>query len=164
MVDKRMKAAFLGALGLALAVSPVLLVFVPQRAAGTDELMKSLPAYTQYKCLICHTTQSPTPQLHRLNPFGEDFLANGKAWNRTLALLNSDGDRCSNGSEIGDRDGDGVFDDGEEARENSNPGNSADCTAPISQATWGIIKEIFNQEIRQDMGLDPDHDSSSYFP
>jgi hypothetical protein len=87
----------------------------------------------------------PTIQPKQLNAFGKDFLANGKAWNRELALLNSDGDRCSNGSELGDRDGDGEFDDGSDPRENSNPGNPSDCTAPISPATWGIIKEIFNR-------------------
>ena len=110
--------------------------------------MQKLPAYERYRCLLCHTSESPTSLEHALNPFGQDFLDNNMVWDATLAQLNSDGDRCSNGAEIGDRDGDGVQDDGaSQPRELSNPGNPADCTAPIDPATWGKIKEIFRREI-----------------
>lgn len=36
------------------------------------------------------------------NPFGNDFKANGKTWNKTICQKDSDGDGLSNGQELGD--------------------------------------------------------------
>lgn len=144
--DRGFSRLFGAGLGVVLVLLAGVGLLFPRPAAGTDELMKKLPAYERYECLNCHTIPSPTTQIPSLNPFGNDFLTNRKEWNRALAIMNSDGDRCSNGSEIGDRDGNGQFDEGGRPRENSNPGNAADCTAPIDAATWGIIKQIFSKE------------------
>ena len=142
-----LKRVLMAAIAVGFSVLPAVVFLVPNPAVGTDELMKTLPAYERFRCALCHATAAPTPEDHPLNVFGRDFLANGNLWSETLALMNSDGDRCANGTEIGDRDGDGVHDDGgDNPREISNPGNSSDCTAPIDEATWGLIKEIFNNE------------------
>ena len=37
-----------------------------------------------------------------LNPFGRDFLTNGKKWDRTICMFDSDGDGMTNGQELGD--------------------------------------------------------------
>lgn len=144
----RVKRVALATIGLGLVLLPVGLFLVPRQAVGTETMMMKLPAYERYRCVLCHTTESPTQAQHPLNAFGDDFLNNNMLWDAVLAQLNSDGDRCSNGAEIGDRDGDGLHDDGAvQPRELSNPGNPADCTSPIDPATWGIIKEIFSREI-----------------
>ena len=151
-------------IGLGFAVLPAVVFLLPREVAGTDELMRTLPAYERYQCLLCHTHPQPTMQFNQLNVFGDDFLNNGNVWNRTLALLNSDGDRCSNGAEIGDRDGDGKFDDGgDQPRENSNPGNPSDCTSPIDPATWGIIKDLFSRELQQYMLVEPEYEYYSLY-
>jgi hypothetical protein len=159
-VRRKFVSRFLaGSIALGFAVLPAVVLLMPQPADGTEELMKTLPAYERYRCGLCHTSATPTQEANKLNVFGTDFLGNSSVWDRTIALLNSDGDRCSNGAEIGDRDGDGDFDDGgPKPRENSNPGNPADCTAPIDEATWGIIKEIFSNELKEYNFEEPEYE------
>jgi hypothetical protein len=140
----RMHRWFLGGLAVAFVVAPVALLF-PVRVVGTPELMTALPSYSKFKCVLCHTTSAPTTAFHPLNPFGEDFLANGSIWDETLAAMNSDGDRCQNGFEIGDWDGDGVLDE-DNQMEYSNPGNPADCSIALTHGTWGLIKKLFGDE------------------
>jgi hypothetical protein len=155
----RVRQVSFAVIGLALVFLPAALFFVPHEAVGTEAMMQKLPAYERYRCLLCHVTASPTPVQHNLNPFGNDFLNNNSLWDPTLAQLNSDGDRCSNGAEIGDRDGDGIHDDAAaQPRELSNPGNPSDCTSPIDPATWGIIKEIFSREINLFVLADPEYE------
>jgi len=138
----------------------VLLLFVclpPQDVVGSEEAMMKLPAYERFQCALCHVNPSPSDEQPDLNAFGRDFLGNNGIWDHTLAAMNSDGDRCSNGAEIGDRDGDGEFDEpARRPRENSNPGNPSDCTAPISEDTWGIIKQIFRQELKEYVLQEPE--------
>jgi len=55
------------------------------------------------------------------NAFGADFKANDSEWDQTLAMLNSDDDRCLNGFELGDENGDGMLDYPGQAMERSNP-------------------------------------------
>jgi hypothetical protein len=119
-------------------------VFCPDPADGTSQYMTVLPAYSTYQCAICHSAQLPTQANHDLNPFGEDFRDNGYVWNKTLASKNSDGDKCSNGFELGDENGDGILDE-PGGKENGNPGVS-DCTITLDRQTWGIIKELFSSE------------------
>ena len=126
-----------------LVALPVAIVLMPLRADSTTELMARLPAYGRFECLLCHTIAKPTEETSALNPFGVDFKRNGAVWNETLALLNSDGDACSNGFEMGDRDGDGKMAPGN-LMEQSNPGNGQDCTVAITLSTWGIIKKAFS--------------------
>ena len=134
------------------------LVFLPpQEVVGSEDAMKTLPAFERYRCALCHVNPSPNDEHPNLNDFGKDFLGNNGIWDHTLAVMNSDGDRCSNGAEIGDRDGDGEFDEpARRPRENSNPGNPSDCTAPISEDTWGIIKQIFRQELEEYVHEEPE--------
>jgi hypothetical protein len=143
--------AFFGGLALVFLAAPAVVFFAAEEAAGTDSQMLLLPAYSKYRCAVCHTTATPTPQAADLNAFGTDFKANGSLWDATLAGMNSDGDRCSNGFELGDRNGDGIYDDqgANNVVENGNPGNPNDCTVPVDAKTWGIIKDIFRNEIRE---------------
>ena len=76
-----------------------------------------------------------------LNVFGADFLANLRRWDAALAGLDSDGDGCLNGVELGDSDGDGVA-DGNIERLTSNPG-AADCGSSLDVTTWGSLKALF---------------------
>ena len=54
-----------------------------------------------------------------------------------------DGDKCSNGFELGDVNGDGVFDQAGLPQENSNPGDPSDCNIALTERTWSAIKKIF---------------------
>lgn len=116
-------------------------------ADATETYMLRLPTYTVNACRNCHTSSSPVPSSFELNPFGEDFKLFDYAWSDSLAHRNSDGDKCTNGFELGDEDGDGIPDDplagGEE---NGNPGDSGDCPVAISGKTWGLIKKIFRND------------------
>lgn len=155
--DKGLRRFLAASLGFALVPAVVVGLF-PRLASGTDEMMQQLPAYERFQCLNCHAIPSPTTQVAHLNPFGADFLANEAKWNLVLAQMNSDGDRCSNGSELGDRDGNGTYDHGGRPRENGNPGNSQDCTAPIDAATWGIIKDLFSRDFEEFETSEPETD------
>lgn len=121
---------------------PVLLSIFWSSASGTADQMAKLPSYQRFQCRICHVNSQPVVGASALNPFGIDFKNNGNAWNRTLALLNSDGDNCANGFELGDMDGNGVLDAGV-TEENSNPGDPKDCSIALTEQTWGKIKELF---------------------
>jgi hypothetical protein len=134
---------------LGVAVLPVLWLLLPRAALATDQLMRTLPAYQKYQCLICHTVALPKPNNAPLSQFGVNFKDNGNVWDATLAEMNSDGDRCSNGFELGDVDGDGIFDNGTPVVEHSNPSNASDCTIALTEQTWGVIKQIFSKELPQ---------------
>ena len=158
-----------GATASAFLLLPVLMLMVPQRADSTTEAMQALPAFSKFQCALCHTSSAPVVGTATLNAFGKDFEDNAGIWDRTLAEMNSDGDRCTNGFELGDRDGDGQFDRGGQAIEHSNPGDSADCAVAVDQATWGALKEIFSQEFRQQHLLEASeiesyYQFSRYFP
>ncbi|NIM19044.1 MAG: hypothetical protein GTO51_01515 [Candidatus Latescibacteria bacterium] len=131
---------------IGMVLCPILLVLVPLDAVGTSHFMTYLPAYEKYRCAICHVSAQPTQTSYELNLFGEDFKRNGNVWNQTLANLNSDRDRCSNGFELGDADGDGFPDQPSSPVEHSNPGDPKDCTIAVTEKTWGIIKELFSRE------------------
>ena len=127
---------------IGLAIVPVMLTLLADPVSGTTTHMAKLPSAQRFQCLICHTTVSPVVGASELNPFGVDFQKNGNIWDRDLALLNSDGDKCANGFELGDMDGNGFLDAGID-EENSNPGNPKDCSIALSEQTWGKIKELF---------------------
>jgi hypothetical protein len=113
------------------------------RATVTDA--EKLPLTVRFGCLNCHQIAEPTAADHRLNAFGADFLANDRIWNETLAQLDSDGDGCLNGVELGDSDGDGIA-DGHVVEEAGNPGVADDCSGPtLDEATWGTLKAIFDR-------------------
>jgi hypothetical protein len=118
------------------------LLLLPPKAVGISEYMFRLPTYSKFQCTLCHTVSRPVRGNAPLNPFGDDFKANGDIWSRTLAEMNSDGDKCTNGFELNDMNGDGIPDE-PGVSENSNPG-TPDCSITLTRQTWGIIKELFS--------------------
>jgi hypothetical protein len=114
-------------------------------ALATPADMDQLPVVAPFECLLCHVQANPTPASNELNVFGLDFLNNGRIWNTTLANLDSDGDGCLNGIELGDATGDG-FADGNVTSLETNPGDPTDCGNLIIDArTWGALKAIFDR-------------------
>jgi hypothetical protein len=147
MLDK-CNHKILGALVVVLVcLAPLAGLLGPREAVSTTELMLELPAYDKYRCALCHTTATPAEGAADLNVFGEDFRRNENVWDATLALLNSDNDKCLNGFELGDQDGDGVFDYQGTAIEHANPGDGADCSIALTIQTWGKIKDVFRSEL-----------------
>lgn len=168
VTHKLVLAGFVLAAGLA----PLGAVFLaPGAVNGTPDLMTRLPAYDKFKCALCHTTPSPVVGSSGLNVFGADFESNGQVWDPALAMLNSDGDRCLNGFELGDEDGDGTLDFGGPAVERSNPADGSDCSIAMTFRTWGAIKEVFRNEMqnyfddgRVDYRLRYREDDFTHFP
>jgi hypothetical protein len=160
----------LGAAIVALVcLAPLAGFLAPQEAVSTTELMMELPAYTKYRCALCHTSATPEAGAADLNVFGVDFRRNENIWDATLALLNSDNDKCLNGFEVGDQDGDGVYDYPGQAVEHANPGDGADCSIALTVQTWGKIKDVFRSEMPDylnDCELDEDRfdDWRAHFP
>lgn len=111
----------------------------PVAATVTD--MARLPIHEPFRCLICHVESPENGGGTALNLFGDAFLANLRAWNATLADLDSDRDGCLNGVELGDSDGDRVA-DGNIDRLATNPG-VADCGSSLDATTWGELKALF---------------------
>jgi hypothetical protein len=122
-------------------------VLAPEPATGTPDMMARLPAYDKFKCALCHTTAAPVVGSSDLNVFGVDFQENDSLWNQTLAMLNSDDDRCLNGFELGDDDGDGRIDYPGVNVERSNPADGSDCSIAMTFETWGKIKQLFRSEL-----------------
>ena len=136
------KIVFLG-LAVGAFLIPLVLLLFPQTAGGTNQYMVRLPTYLKFRCANCHISATPTLEANDLNLFGKDFKANGFIWDQTLAGKNSDKDRCSNGFELGDENGDGLVDLASTKEEHSNPGDPNDCSIALTDKTWGIIKNIF---------------------
>jgi hypothetical protein len=121
------------------------LVGVVAAVQATSNHMTQLPLHSRFGCANCHAGATVTTiTTTDLNPFGAAFNANGKIWNVTLAQLDSDGDGCKNGAELGDVNGNGEP-DGHMTQESSNPGVAGDCDpANIDEQTWGELKSLFN--------------------
>jgi hypothetical protein len=114
-------------------------------ALATEVDMARLPVTDPNLCLSCHLVVQPTPASFELNPFGVDYLANGRLWDANLANLDSDGDGCLNGVEVGDSDGDGEP-DGNVDSQAGNPGIPDDCGSGslVDEKTWGALKAMFD--------------------
>ena len=112
---------------------------------ATEQDMLQLPVSSPHLCLSCHTITSPSPGDADLNPFGLDFLENGRVWDSNLAQLNSDGDACLNGVELGDSDGDGQP-DGNVDEQSGNPGVADECGSSnlVDEKTWDALKAMFD--------------------
>ena len=139
------KIVFLG-LAIGAFLCPLAVLLFPQAAGGTNQYMVRLPTYLKFRCANCHISEAPTLESHVLNLFGKDFTANGMIWDQALAAKNSDLDRCTNGFELGDENGDGLVDQASTTMENSNPGDPNDCSIALSEETWGKIKNLFRGE------------------
>lgn len=114
-------------------------------AQATEADMANLPVVSPNLCLTCHTVQAPTSGNAGLNPFGVDYQANGYLWDGNLAMLDSDGDGCLNGVEVGDSDGDG-FPDGNVTEQSGNPGVKDECGSGslVDEKVWGTLKAMFD--------------------
>ena len=134
---KRFTVVAACAAGLALALVPL--------AGATEADMAQLPVADPYLCLSCHTMTDPTPADHELNVFGLDFLDNGRVWDAELAQIDSDGDGCLNGVEVGDSDGDGIA-DGNVTQQSGNPGVADECGSGslVDEKTWSELKALFD--------------------
>ncbi|MCP4293109.1 MAG: hypothetical protein GY780_14885 [bacterium] len=121
------------------------LLFSGSSSFATDLDMLQLPLASPNLCLACHTQESPSPGDAELNPFGIDFLENGRVWDSNLAQLNSDGDSCLNGVEVGDSDGDGQA-DGNVEEQSGNPGVVDNCGSAdlVDEKTWDALKAMFD--------------------
>ena len=120
-----------------------LLIVSSVQASAVD--MEQLPVSQPNLCLSCHLTGSPTIGDSGLNPFGSDFLENGRVWDSNLALADSDQDGCTNGVEVGDSDGDGEA-DGNVVVQSGNPGVAGDCGSGslVEEQTWSTLKAMFD--------------------
>ena len=130
------------AAGLVLAAA---LGFVSGGRATQGDMAK-LPVSSRFGCRNCHQSADPTPGNSALNLFGVDFLDHGRIWDAELAAMNSDGDGCTNGVELGDADGDGQRDENV-TEETGNPGEVDDCGGGplIDPSTWGALKALFQR-------------------
>ena len=115
-------------------------------AGATEEDMGKLAVIIPHLCAACHVVEDPVVGNAALNPFGLDFLENGRIWDTDLAQLNSDGDGCLNGVELGDSDGDGVP-DGNVTQQAGNPGVPDNCGSGslVDQRTWDALKAMFDR-------------------
>ncbi len=127
----------------ALAVAALAASAGASRATNLD--MAKLPVVTPNLCLACHVAAAPTATNKALNVFGLDFRANGRIWDSNLAAIDSDGDGCLNGVEVGDSDGDGSP-DGNVTSQAGNPGVADNCgSGPlVDEKTWGALKAMFD--------------------
>jgi len=169
MLTRRLHKVLISGFAAAVFLTPLVMLLWPGHAESTTEEMVLLPAYSKFRCGLCHTSAEPTSGNADLNLFGVDFDKNGRVWDRTLAMINSDNDKCLNGFELGDKDGDGRFDHPGEPVEHSNPGDSSDCSIALTVQTWGKIKEVFRSEMREYLELIGEGDAadeewSPHFP
>jgi hypothetical protein len=167
MVKRPLHRIIVGGFALVVFLVPIIMLVWPGYVESTTDQMSILPAFNKFKCVLCHTSADPSAGDAGLNAFGVDFDKNGRVWDRELAMLNSDNDKCLNGFELGDQDGDGIFDHPGEAIEHSNPGDSSDCSIALTVQTWGKIKEVFRSEMREYLEMideDEDEDWEPHFP
>lgn len=129
----------------ATALAVVVMAACAGRAQATNLDMSRLPVVTPNLCLACHVNASPSAGSAALNVFGADYRANGRVWDSNLAAMDSDGDGCLNGVEVGDSDGDGRP-DGNVTAQAGNPGMVDDCgSGPlVDERTWGTLKAMFD--------------------
>ena len=115
-------------------------------AWATESDMAKLAVTTPHLCAACHVADDPEGGDTSLNPFGLDYLENGRIWDSELAQLDSDGDGCLNGVEVGDSDGDGVA-DGNVTAQAGNPGVRDNCGSGsfVDERTWDALKAMFDR-------------------
>lgn len=138
------RGLFTGSLRTATVLAVCVLVSATA-AVATDADMVRLPVTNPHLCHSCHLVEQPGPGNFDLNPFGADFLTNGRLWDANLANLDSDGDGCLNGVEVGDSDGDGQPDGNVESQA-GNPGIPDECGSGslVDEKTWGALKAMFD--------------------
>ncbi len=135
MVNVRKQQLFLS------LVATVVVMVLAVPSGATIAYMNTLPVISPFECSNCHMSEAPSGEAVTLNDFGYDFLEWG--WGPDLAVMDSDGDGCHNGVEIGDSDGDGNPDNGV-SDQSSNPGVGDCSSASTDEMTWSALKDLFN--------------------
>jgi hypothetical protein len=129
---------------LTIALAALALAGVVAQVRANQTYLSRLPSSASFGCANCHVgataTQAPSVAT---NPFGDAFKTHAFTWDAALAGLDSDGDECANGVELGDADGNGQP-DGHQIQQTSNPG-LVDCQPnTFDETTWGALKSLFN--------------------
>ncbi len=124
----------------------LVICFWAQFAAANQQDMAKLAVIVPHLCAACHVSDQPVGDNPPLNVFGLDYLENGRIWDIDLAQLDSDGDGCLNGVELGDSDGDG-FPDGNVTEQAGNPGVPDSCGSGslVDEQTWDALKAMFDR-------------------
>ena len=121
------------AVGIAVCVGLVWSL-LPQDVGARASRVRQLPNGAKFGCAHCHTSASGGGAL---NAFGNAVPLNGSGasasvnWNATFAAADSDGDGFSNGTELGDPDGDGNPMAGAQV---TNPGDATSFPQVINNA------------------------------
>jgi hypothetical protein len=84
--------------------------------------VKQVPNGKKNSCANCH--QPGDKSSSKLTPFGNDYRENGKKWDATLANKDSDGDKMTNGEELGNPSGSWKKGDSEPDGPVFNPGDA----------------------------------------
>jgi hypothetical protein len=85
--------------------------------------VKKIPNGKKNSCENCHLPG--TESKDSLTPFGNDYNSNKKKWDASLAHKDSDGDKMTNGQELGDPDGTWKKGDSDPSGPVFNPGSAA---------------------------------------
>jgi hypothetical protein len=122
---------------------------------ATEQDGRLLPR-NSFGCVNCHAAadasfDSAGKAPSELNDFGRDFRdGDGRAstrrtWSSWLAKVDSDGDGCLNGFELGDPQGtwDPVRDVPSDQPQEYNPGDPDCSAASLTEKSWGILKAVF---------------------
>ena len=136
LVARRRRAADSGPSGrlsrAALAAALALVLCAPATARAYSTYAPLVPNGTTLGCLTCHNnsaggTGCASPPCW--NAFASAFVANGYAWNATLALGNADGDSWTNGQEL-------LNPSGSWTTGSANPGPTSEARLPGFSTGW----------------------------
>ncbi len=129
----------------------LLLVFSVTQVEARPERVTQIPNGNTFGCANCHV--NPAGGGAR-NAFGQEvengFLSNSGTvvWNATLASRDSDGDKVTNGQELGDPDGDGTPTAGATV---TNPGNASSLPQVTNRAP--VFTAVPNKTVNEGVAL-----------
>lgn len=106
----------------ALSIFAVVTAFTGNVGAKLTDV-KKIPNGKKNSCENCHLPG--TESKDKLTQFGKDYDANGKKWDAALAQKDSDGDKMTNGQELGDPSGAWKKGDSDPSGAVFNPGNAS---------------------------------------
>jgi hypothetical protein len=141
-----------------LAAACSALALLSGSAGATTPQNEKIPP-SEFGCRLCHAGSEvradwvPEPvSRDQLTSFGQDWqdLAQEpdlRAW-AEMAPLNSDGDGCTNGYELGDPRGEYLNPGTEPAHALGDvlDPNREDCLLPLDEQAWGTLKALFGEQ------------------